>query len=63
MITVDIPIRTLQYELASLEDAQPIGYSELYVAGAKAAIQWMIDGKKTPTQAMEDLFGIAGRLH
>jgi len=63
MILLEIPKQTILLELASLEEATPMGFSEIYAAGAKAALQWAIDRRESPTEAMLKLFGEHEVMH
>lgn len=63
MILLEIPKMTILQELAQLEGSSPVGFSEIYAAGAKAALEWMIDRRKTPTEAMQELFGHQESVH
>lgn len=56
MIFLEIPKLTLTHELAALEDLAPNGYSEVYAAGARAALLWLMDGKTRPSIALSNQF-------
>lgn len=56
MILLEIPKQTITHEIEALDDLAPNGYSEVYAAGAKAALMWLMDGKVRPSISLSQTF-------
>lgn len=50
MIIVETPLRTLEEEMRRLAAAEVGPNSHLFVLGARAALGWVMDGGKPPSQ-------------
>ena len=63
MILLEIPKLTLSCELEVLNSFSPDEHSDLFIAGAKASLQWLLDGKTPPSIALIDLFSGPTEVH
>ncbi len=54
MKILEIPVRTLETEIATLNETQQDALGNAYAAGAKDALQWLIDRRSSPSDWLHD---------